>query len=82
MQLLHEVTIGPLTAAEAMRIMSGQTPSPVSVSVFVGAMSVYSAITATNIKAPAEKHLLIHLQYVRELVDRQTLYLDGSILGV
>ena len=39
-------------------------------------MSVYSAIIATRIKIPAEKSLLSHLQYVRELLDR------GAIAGL
>ena len=36
----------------------------------IDAMSVYAAVTANHIKIPAEKGLLSHLQYVRELVDR------------
>ena len=33
-------------------------------------MSVYAAATASHVKIPAEKSLLSHLQYCRELVDR------------
>ena len=33
--------------------------------------SPYAAITATFIKTPAEKTLLIHVQYMRERLDRQ-----------
>ena len=33
------------------------------------AMSVFAAITATFVKAPAEKSLLSYVQYVRELLD-------------
>ena len=35
----------------------------------IDAMSVYAAITATFIKHPAEKGLLSHVQFVRELLD-------------
>ena len=34
-------------------------------------MSVFAAVTATHIKIPAEKSLLSHVQYVRELLDRK-----------
>ena len=36
---------------------------------YVDAMSVFAAITATYIKHPAEKGLLSHVQFVRELLD-------------
>ena len=32
-------------------------------------MSVFAAVTATFIKPPAEKGLLAHVQYLRELLD-------------
>ena len=35
----------------------------------IDAMSVYAAITATYIKHPAEKGLLSHVQFVREMLD-------------
>ena len=34
------------------------------------AYSVYAAVTAFQVKAPAEKALLSHVQYMRELLDR------------
>ena len=37
---------------------------------YVDAKSVYAAITATFIKQPAEKSLLCHIQYLRELLDK------------
>ena len=36
-------------------------------------MSVYAAVTASNIRAPAEKSLLSHVQFVRELLDQGTI---------
>ena len=38
------------------------------------ALSVFAAVTATYIKPPAEKGLLAHVQYLRELLDRHVLY--------
>ena len=37
--------------------------------VAIDAMSVYAAVTATNLKIPAEKSLWSHVQYVRELLE-------------
>ena len=39
----------------------------------IDAMSVFAAITATYVKAPAEKSLLSHVQFVRELLDQGVL---------
>ena len=35
----------------------------------IDAMSVFAAVTATYIKAPAEKSLLSHVQFIREMLD-------------
>ena len=37
---------------------------------YVDAKSVYAAVSATFIKQPAEKSLLFHIQYMRELLDK------------
>ena len=39
----------------------------------VDAMSVFAAVTATFAKTPAEKSLLCHVQFLRELLDRKAL---------
>ena len=36
-------------------------------------MSVFAAVTATFVKIPAEKSLLSHVQYLRELLDTKVL---------
>ena len=36
-------------------------------------MSVYSAITAQYVKAPAERSLISHVQWIRELLDHQVI---------
>ena len=45
----------------------------VKLSLYVDAMSVYAAVTATFIKIPAEKPLLSHILYIRELLDTKVL---------
>ena len=37
------------------------------------AFSVFAAVTAQQIKIPAEKSLLSHIQYLRELLDKNVL---------
>ena len=41
----------------------------------IDAMSVFAAVTATFIKTPAEKSLLCHVQFLRELLDRLVLHM-------
>ena len=69
---LHEFSAGAQSAAEAksLRETGGWN---VKLSLFVDAMSVYAAVTATFIKIPAEKSLLSHIQYLRELLDTKVL---------
>ena len=40
------------------------------IALYVDAKSVFAAVTATFIKQPAEKSLLSHVQYLRELLDK------------
>ena len=69
---LHEFTAGAQSAAQAktLRETGGWN---VKLSLYVDAMSVYAAVTATFIKIPAEKSLLSHIQYIRELLDTKVL---------
>ena len=69
---LHEFTAGAQSAAEAktLRETGGWN---VKLSLYVDAMSVYAAATATFIKIPAEKPLLSHTQYTRELLGTKVL---------
>ena len=68
----HEFTAGAQSAAEAkaLRETGGWN---VKLSLFVGAMSVYAAATATFINIPAEKSLLSHIQYITEPLDTNVL---------
>ena len=40
----------------------------------VDAKSVFAAVTATFVKQPAERSLLCHVQYLRELLDKRILH--------
>ena len=52
---------------------------------YLDAKSVYAAVTATFIKQPAEKSLLSHIQYLRELLDKDIIqgliWLDTRDMG-
>ena len=69
---LHECTAGAQCAAEAkaLRETGGWN---VELSLYVDAVSVYAAVTATFIKIPGEKSLLSRIQYIRELLDTKVL---------
>ena len=68
-QQLHEMLSGPLDAiaAREFRLTGGFAVPLVLV---VDAVSVFAAVTATFIKTPAEKSLVCHVQFIRELLDR------------
>ena len=69
--MLYELEHGPMSPLEARnrRMQGGHTP----IALYLDAMSVFAAITATFIKRPAEKSLLCHVQYLRELLDKLVL---------
>ena len=61
---LHGFTAGAQSAAEAKTLRETDGWN-VKLSLYVDAMSVYAAATATFIKIPADKSLLSHIQYIR-----------------
>ena len=66
--MLYELEHKPVSAHEArIRRMSG---GYVPIDLYLDAKSVFAAVTATFIKQPAEKSLLCHVQYLRELLDK------------
>ena len=71
-QLLTEITHGPMSATEArnQRLSGGYKIPQV---LYLDAMSVFAAVTAVFIKTPAEKSLLCHIQFLRELLDHGVL---------
>ena len=66
--MLLELEAGPISMQDARskRMQGGYIPT----SLYLDAKSVYAAIIATFIKPPAEKSLLCHIQYIRELLDK------------
>ena len=76
--ILHEFHSGEVTKAQArhLRTYGGYS---INMSMQIDAMSVFAAVTATFIKHPAEKGLLSHVQFLRELLDSHVL---GSLLWV
>ena len=71
---LEEITRGkPLTMTEAKGVME-HGPKAVKLCLCVDAMSVYSSITAITIKVPAECSTLLHIKWVRELIERRVIY--------
>merc|ERR1711873_359240 len=69
--LLYELEHGTMDAKQARdrRMEGGYIRS----ALYVDAKSVFAAVTATFIKQPAEKSLLCHAQYLRELLDKRIL---------
>ena len=81
--MLFELEHGPMSAFEARnrRMEGGYLP----IALYVDAKSVFAAVTATFIKQPAEKSLLSHVQYIRELLDtgflRLLFWIDTRDMG-
>ena len=70
--MMHETETGAVTCAQARQLRDcGGYKIPMCLC--VDAMSVFAAITATFVKHPAEKGLLSHVQFVRELLDNHVL---------
>jgi hypothetical protein len=66
--MIHEMLSGTMTSSQARHLRDhGGYCIPMTIQ--IDAMSVFQAITSTYIKHPAEKGLLSHVQFVRELLD-------------
>ena len=70
--MLHEIEKGTVTCAQA-RQLRDEGGYAIPMAIQIDAMSVFAAITATYIKHPAEKGLLSHVQFVRDLLDTTVL---------
>ena len=66
--MMHEIAFGTVSKAQA-RAMRDEGGYGIPMTLQIDAMSVYAAITATYVKHPAEKGLLSHVQFIRELLD-------------
>ena len=70
--MLHEIKVGVVTQTEARRLRE-EGGYAVPAALFVDALSVHAAVTATHIKIPAEKSLLSHIRFLRECLDNRVL---------
>lgn len=72
-QTFHEITTGQSSAIESRRLRD-HGGYKVPMILYIDAMSVYAAVTATFVKTPAEQGQLCHLHFVRELLDNNILF--------
>ena len=66
-RMLHEIAHGPV------RNMREQGNDALPMLLYVDALSAHAAVAATSIKIPAERSLLSHAQFLRELLDNRVL---------
>ena len=71
--MLHQVLTGSVTVTVA-RDLREHGGWQVRLALAVDAYSVFAAATAHQIKIPAEKSLVSHVQFLRELLDRGVLH--------
>ena len=72
-QLLHEACTGDISAASG-KDKRDNGGYQVPMALYIDALSVYTAITATFVKIPAENGALCHLLYLRELMEHNVLF--------
>ena len=70
---LHELQHGVLSADDAKKIMDGDLQCGTALGLVVDARSVTAAIIAVHTKVPAEPSLLLHVRWVRQLLERKRL---------
>ena len=73
LQCLDEMITGRISAKEALerREFGGWA---VPAALYLDAMSVTAAVTATFVKVPADNGVLVHCLYLRELLDHNVLH--------
>ena len=71
-QTLHEIATGENSSIRA-RHLHQHGGYAVPMCLYIDAYSVYAAITATFIKMPADNGQLVHLHFIRELLDNGVL---------
>ena len=83
-QMTYELEYGTMTAREARD--SRMEGSYLPTALYLDATSAFAAVTATSINQPAEKSLLSHVQYLRELLEKDIaqslIWLDTRDMGV
>ena len=71
--IMHQVSTGSISVALA-RELREYGGWKIRIALAVDAYSVFAAVTAHNIKIPAEKSLVSHVQFLRELLDMGVLH--------
>ena len=69
---LHEIEHG-VTSTDTMRKLVTDGGFTMPAHLIIDAKSVQDAVTAAHVKPPAEKPLLLQVQWLREQLDRQVL---------
>ena len=72
-QMLHEIVTGD-TRCSTARQLRDNGGYAIPMALYIDAMSVFSATTATFVKTPADNGVLCHIQYLRELLDEGILF--------
>ena len=73
LQILDEFQTGRVSAAESLaRREHGGWAIPACL--YIDALSVHAAVTATFVKTPADNGVLVHCLYLRELLDHGVLF--------
>ena len=70
---LHEIANGPLGPEVAMQLREGALKCEFETHLGVDSMGMLTAVTAPRPKAPAEKSLLPHLLWLRDLLKKSIL---------
>ena len=70
---MHELQKGVLSADEAKSIMEGELRCATALALAVDARSVTAAVIAVHTKVPAEPSLLLHVRWLKQLLQRQRL---------
>jgi hypothetical protein len=71
-QMLHEISSGDCSI-EGARQRRENGGYQVPLVLYIDAMSVFAAVTASFVKIPADNGMLTHVQYLRELLDSRVL---------
>ena len=70
---LHELQQGILTSEDAKLLMEGDKQCATALALAVDARSVTAAVIAVHTKVPAEPSLLLHVRWLKQLLERRRL---------
>ena len=70
---LHELKHGVMASGEAKKLIEGDSVCSTELGLAVDARSVSAAVTAPNVRVPAEPSLLLHVCWLRDLLVKKRL---------